>query len=432
MDTKAGYGRDQSASAFGSEVLDVQPPRIGPLRERKELVQRDELPLPGMDHLNGFNKMMSTESIKDALFLKVGMPDITDREEQAVLDVMRSGWLGTGPVTKRFEEEFKEVLAYSYPVKNAVAVNSCTMGLILALRCEGIGVHDEVITTPLTFAATVNAILAVGATPVFADVDESGCIDPVKIERAISPLTKAIIPVHLHGSPANMGEIMTIALQRGIKVIEDAAHAFGGEINNVPLGTIGHYGVFSFYPTKNITTGDGGMVICDDPRKADYIRTMASQGLSSGAWSRYGSGPIKNYEVQTEGYKGLMTDLNAAIGLVQLERWPEMREKRARIFDVYEEAFGKKIKGHSHHIYAIRVPWRHEFRKNLHNERIGTGIHYKALHTEPAFEVYAKGYKFPNAEQFGEETVSLPLSSTMSIEDAVRVVDIVQKYKGEK
>ena len=357
-------------------------------------------------------------------FLLVAKPDITQAEENAALEVIRSGWLGNGPVAKTFEYEFVNSLGVS---THAMAVNSCTMGLILALRCEGIGIHDEVITTPLTFAATVNAILAVGATPVFVDVDEKGCIDVERIERAITPLTKAIIPIHLHGAPCNMGEIMTIAINRGLKVIEDAAHAYGGYSGGKPLGTIGHYGVFSFYPTKNIASADGGMVLVNDPVKAEFIRTMASQGLNADAWERYGSGPIRDYRVECEGFKGLMTDLNASIALAQLRRWPYLKARRSLLFGMYEEAFGRKANGHSKHIYAINVPTRHVLRHKLHEKGIGTGIHYNALHTEPAFEVYAKGYKFPNAESFGKQTLSLPLSSTMTVEDAQRVIEEVKR-----
>ncbi len=271
---------------------------------------------------------------KDSKFLVVGKPDITELEEKALLEVLRSGWLGNGPVSRQFEDAFKKELTRDYPVRHAIAVNSCTSGIILALKAEKIGPGDEVITTPLTFAATVNAILTVGATPVFVDVEETGCIDPKKILKAITPQTKAVIPVHLHGHPCKMGEIMMMAVDKGLKVIEDAAHAFGGEINNIPLGTIGHYGVFSFYPTKNITTGDGGMVIVNDGTKADEIRTIASQGLNADAWMRYGSGPIKDYKVELEGTKGLMNDLNAAIGLAQLERWPHLKSARNLIFEM--------------------------------------------------------------------------------------------------
>lgn len=468
----------------------------------------------------------------------VGKPDLGIREQLAVIDVMKSGWVGNGLIAKKFEREFCEALTDLYPVNNAVAVSSCTMGIMLALRSEGIGRHDEVITTPLTFAATVNAILATGAKPVFVDVDETGCIDPQQIEKAITPQTKAIIPVHLHGMPCGMGEIMRIALEHGLTVIEDAAHAFGGYFNSVPrgiitkgigneennwlqvweaeeiakseilsrvsqgslqklaevasknrgteaarqlpkiyeslraageahevamlalreyleptspsrlqqaigdnlalptmshgsssglaLGTIGHYGIFSFYPTKNITCGEGGMVIVNDKVKADYIRTMASQGLSAGAWDRYGSGPVKNYEVETEGYKGLMPDLNAAIGRVQLERWPELKEKRNQIWQIYEEAFGEKGPGHSQHIYSLRVQDRDTFRRKLYEKGIGTGIHYKSLSLEPAFKVYSKG-NLARAELLGDETVSLPLSTTMTPKDALIVVDAVNE-----
>lgn len=358
--------------------------------------------------------------IETRKFIAFNQPDISELEIEAVSDVMRSGWLGNGVKAQEFEGLF------SRNGEHSVAVNSCTMGLYLALKAEGITQWDQVITTPLTFGATANAILAAGASPRFLDVDENGLIDVTKIEKVIQYNTKAIIPVHLHGAQCDMDSIMEIARKHNLVVIEDAAHFFGGpEIK-------GDYGVYSFYPTKNITTGDGGMVVTKSRTKAQQIRTMAAQGLSADAWLRYGSGPVKEYSVISQGFKGSMNDISAAIGITQFKRWDEIKEKRESVWNIYESAFGKKQSNHSHHIYSIQVPQRNEFRSKLQERGIGTGVHYKPLHLEPAYKqlCYEKN-DFQIAEKIGSETLSLPLSSKMSVEDANFVVDAVEEIKGE-
>lgn len=353
-------------------------------------------------------------------FIAFNQPDISGAEITAVAEVMRSGWLGNGVKALQFEQEFAKEGEY------CVAVNSCTMGLTLALKAAGISQWDQVITTPLTFGATANAILAAGGAPRFVDVDSHGLIDVTKIEKAIRPNTKAIVPVHLHGAQCDMASIMQIAHKHKLVVIEDAAHSFGGP------SIVGDYGVYSFYPTKNITTGDGGMVVTKVRWQADKIRLMAAQGLSADAWMRYGSGPVKEYSIVSEGFKGSMNDIAAAIGIVQMKRWEHISNKRDLVWNVYEEAFGKKQKSHSHHIYSIQVNRRDEFRTKLHERGIGSGVHYKPLHLEPAYTFlhYQPG-DFPNAEKIGSESLSLPLSSKMSVEDAHRVVSAVNEIKGE-
>lgn len=345
-------------------------------------------------------------------FLVFGKPDVGTEESFAICRVLKSGWLGYGAVAKQFERRFAEFLG----VEHCVAVNSCTMGLILALKAAGIRRGDKVLVPTLTFCATLNAVLEVGATPVLYDQDAD-----LRHEKG----AKAIVPVHLWGEKAVFHGVDP----EGTKVIEDCAHAFGGSFLGRSLGTFGDFAVFSFYPTKNITTGDGGMVVCKDQESEDLVRMLASQGLSKGAWNRYSDAPAEEYQVVHPGYKGLMTDISASMGLVQLQRWPEMKERRDKVFRVYEHYFGMKAEGHSQHIYEIRVKNRGKLRKKLYQEGIGTGIHYNPLHLEPAYQFL--GYRqgdFPKAEKIGRETLSLPVSSTMGIFDALKVVEAVKKY----
>lgn len=357
---------------------------------------------------------MSVDTAIKKQFLTFGKPDIGEAEEKAVCDVLSSGWLGYGSVSKRFEKEFGEAIG----AKHVVAVSSCTVGLILSLKAAGIKAGDKVLAPTLTFCATLNAVLAVGAEPVL--FDHSGYVPR---HEGI----KAIIHVHLWGDSSKFASELD-----GIKAIEDCAHAFGGSVGGQSLGTFGDFGVFSLYPTKNITAGDGGMVVCKTEEDAEKVRTMASQGLSKGAWSRYSDAPNDDYKVVSVGFKGIANDVASSIGLAQLRRWPEIKEKRAAIFRMYEDAFGKKADGHSQHIYEIRVKNRPMVRKKLYQEGIGTGVHYNPLHLEPAYQFlgYKKG-DFPIAEKIGAETLSLPLSSTMRQDDVTRVIEAVNKIKGE-
>ncbi len=353
-------------------------------------------------------QMSRTKSLKS--FIVFGKPDIGPEEEQAVLEVMRSGWIGTGKVARQFEEEFVKHMGGGY----AVSVSSCSIGLVIALKSVGICHGDNVLTTPLTFCATVNSIIQAGATPIFCDVDKDGLLDSFMMAGYVKSV-EAVLPVNYLGKPSKIGKF-------SIPVIEDAAHSFGG---NSGYGDIS---VFSFYATKNITSGEGGMIWTKDKDLADKCRLLSNHGQSNGAWSRYNSGPIENYKVIHPGYKANMPDILAAIGLAQLKRWPELRTKREVIWRIYAEAFGDKGLYHSHHLYTIRVKERAKFREELYNRGIGTGIHYEALHLQPAYTYlgYKKG-DFPVAEKIGAETLSLPLSATMTEEDGLRVVEEVKK-----
>lgn len=351
-------------------------------------------------------------------FIVFNAPDLGEEEMSAVMDVIRSGWIGTGKVSRQFEEEFADFMGGGY----AVAVSSCTMGLQLALKGIGMGFNSKVVTTPMTFAATVNAILSSGARPVFVDIDRNGCMNMDQANLKTDFMTKAVLPVHFSGSPCDLSK-----LKGDVRIVEDCAHAFGSTFSYS-----GDIKVFSFYPNKNITCGEGGMVLCKDKAIADEIRILASQGLSQGAWARFGDGPVKKYAVEKVGLKGNLPDILAAVGLVQLRRWPEMRSKRLKVFNIYEKAFGKMPVGHSTHFYPFRTEYRDQVRQILHNKGIGTGIHYQPLHLEPAYQFlgHKKG-DFPMAEGWGEQELSLPVSATMTEEDALRVVDAVQKTQGE-
>ena len=367
---------------------------------------------------------MSATQIKNKPFLVFGKPAISEEEICAVTNVLRSGWIGTGGVCKQLEEEFVEYMGGGY----AVAVSSATIGLTIALKASGICHGDNVLTSPLTFAATVNAILMAGANVVFGDVDKSGCLNPCSITRNID----AVIPVNYTGASANLKRIQALADPQSIPVIQDAAHSFGGTYLGQKQGWVGDLSVFSFYATKNITSVEGGMIFTKSKALAERCRVLSQQGQSSGAYGRYTAGPIAPYQVLIPGVKGNLPDVLAAIALVQLRRWTELMKKRKKIWDIYEMAFGKKEDGHSQHLYTLRIKNRDTLRERLYERGIGTGIHYTALHLEPAFTFL--GYKrgdFPMAEMIGQTTVSLPISATMTAHDAKYVVDAVNECKGD-
>lgn len=379
----------------------------------------------------------SSEDLKSSEppFLTFGKPDITKAEIDAVIRVMESRWLSTGPIVSEFEKEFEKYMGCGY----AVALASCTDALRLSLMVASVGCGSEVITTPLTFAATANAIMSVDAKPVFVDVTPSGHMDPYQIEHKITNRTKAIIPVHYTGAACDMKEISEIATRHNLVVIEDAAHAFDGwyvgpMVDGKPgirqrIGSISPFTCFSFYVTKNITCVEGGMVICRNKDLAERIKTVSMQGLSAGAWRRYGSGPVIDYEVTYAGQKANLSDLHAAVGLAQLRRWPEMKERRESIWRIYEDAFGLKEPGHAKHLFTIKHARRDALRVHLHEKGIGSGIHFKALHLEPGYAFMRhKVGDFPRAEKIGDSTVSLPLSSTMTENDAKRVVEAVKEF----
>jgi dTDP-4-amino-4,6-dideoxygalactose transaminase len=379
---------------------------------------------------------------KDLLIF--GEPFICEQEIMEVVDTLRSGWLSTGPRTKEFEEEFKEYIGCKY----AIALNSCTAGLNLALNVIGVKNGDEIITTPLTHVSVANAIVNHNAKPIFVDVDKNTQnIDPSLIEKKITSKTKAIIPVHLGGRPCAMNEIMEIAERNGLIVIEDAAHAIEAKYYNKKIGSIGDMTVFSFYATKNLTTGEGGMLTTNKKEWADKIKLLRFHGMTRTAFEKYKTGS-KLYDVVLPGYSYNMTDIQAAIGLHQLRRLEENLKIREKYFHMYNEAF-KNIKEiitpkeegkirHARHLYSIIIKTqflkinRDKFTEALQAENISAGIHFPVIHL---MSYYRKkfGYKrgdFPNAEYISERTISLPLSAKLTEKDVNDVIKAVKKIIG--
>lgn len=381
-------------------------------------------------------------------YLVFGSPLIEEEEIQEVVETLRSGWIGTGPKVAKFEEMFKKHVGS----KHAVALNSCTAGLHLSMLVLGVGPGDGVITTPMTFAATANSIIHCGGRPIFVDVNpETMNIEPSEIERYITDncdyekgvlrdrksgcRIKAILPVHLAGRPCDMDSIAGIAKKYGLYVIEDAAHATESVYKGRKIGTIGDLAAFSFYVTKNVVTGEGGMVTTDNEEWADKIKIYGLHGMSKGAWKRFSDAGYKHYQVVYPGYKYNMMDIQAALGIHQLGRV----EGNLKIREAFWAEYDRLLEGlplktpappepdtrHARHLYTVLIDInkteisRDDVMERLHEKKIGTGIHYIALHLHPYYQ-QTYGYKrgdFPAAEYISDRTLSLPLSPKLSMED---------------
>jgi dTDP-4-amino-4,6-dideoxygalactose transaminase len=370
-------------------------------------------------------------------FLVFGQPDIHEEEIAEVVDTLRSGWLGTGPKTKRFEAMFAEYVG----ARHAIGVNSCTAALHLALLARGIGPGDEVITTPMTFAATVNVILHVGARPVFVDVDATTMnLEPATVSRAITPRTRAILMVHMAGRPCDLHGFVDLATRHGIALLDDAAHAVEARWDSTPVGSVGDASAFSFYVTKNVVTGEGGMLTTSDDATADDIRVRSLHGLSRDAWKRYTSSGFKPYDVVLPGWKYNMTDMQAALGIHQLARVEDNLRRREEIWRRYDEAFrGHPLlttpapfdRGrHARHLYTPLVDIdaaptdRDGLIDRLQRLNIGTGVHFVAVHHHSYYRA-ALGVgpgDFPAADWISDRTLSLPLSSRLTDEDVEDVI----------
>ncbi|MEO8654122.1 MAG: DegT/DnrJ/EryC1/StrS family aminotransferase [Ramlibacter sp.] len=375
-------------------------------------------------------------------FLVFGAPAIEDAEIQEVLSTMRSGWLGTGPKTARFEAD----MARYKQSPHAVALNSCTAALHLSLLASGVGPGDEVITTPLTFCATVNAIIHTGATPVLADIDPvTYNIDPAAVERAISPRTKVLMPVHFAGRPCNMDALCELADRFDLTLIEDCAHAIETLYRGRHAGTFGDFGCLSFYVTKNIVTGEGGMVLTRKESDAARIKVLGLHGMSKDAWKRFADDGYKHYQVIEAGFKYNMMDLQAAIGLHQLQRIEAYWLRRQQIWERYNEVFAdlplelpaapEPETRHAFHLYTVLIDeartgiTRDAFLDKMTKHHIGVGVHYLSVPEHPYYQTRFgwRPEQWPHAMRFGRQTVSLPISPRLTDGDVADVIEAVRR-----
>jgi dTDP-4-amino-4,6-dideoxygalactose transaminase len=377
-------------------------------------------------------------------FLPVALPWVDEKETTEILDTISSGWLTTGPKTKRFEEEFAQYVGSKF----AVAVNSCTAALHIALASIGISSDDEVIISDLTFACNANIVIQLGGRPVLVDVSrDTQLIDVTQIESRITSRTKAIMPVHFAGYPAQMDEIHEIAKKYGIPVIEDAAHASGtfykGKIIGSLPGTLAT--AFSFYAIKNMTTGEGGMLTTNDPDIAEKARKYSLHGMSKDAWKRYSSAGSWYYEIVLPGYKYNMTDIQASFGIHQLRKLKGFNERRREICNRYDQAFiqlpqvtvpiDSQFHYHSRHLYPLRLDIdslsidRGKFIEELKNRNIGSTVHYVPIHMHPYYRDLYKysSEDYPNAKWIFERTVTLPLFPKMTDKDVDDVINAVKE-----
>lgn len=384
----------------------------------------------------------------DQSFIPFHRPSIGEEEIREVEATLRSGWLTTGPRTAQFEEEFANYVN----ARCAIAVNSATAGLHVALAALGIGEGDEVITTPLTFCSTLHTILHVGAKPVLADVGPDGNIDPEEIAQAITPRTRAIVPVHLAGLPCDMRAIWGLARQHGLFVIEDAAHAAGAEYGGVRIGASAANSsrhasdavVFSFYATKNLTTGEGGMVTTGNQQLANTMRMLTLHGMSRDAWNRYTEKGSWYYEVVAHGFKYNLSDLQSAIGIHQLRKLESFVETRKRYIGIYNRILGVLPEAevprdpagsrHAWHLYMLRLNLdrlridRYEFIEDLRRLGIGASVHFIPIPRHPFFAKMSLGERpCRRALELYPRLVSLPLYPAMTEEQVVYVANSVKE-----
>lgn len=354
--------------------------------------------------------------------IPISKPSITDAEKSAVMEVLDSGMLAMGPRTAQFEKAFAE----AFNVKHAIAVTSGTTALHVALLANGVGPGDEVITTPFTFAATINSILFVGATPVFVDIDEETFnMDPALVEERITPRTKALLPIHLYGYVCDMDRLQAIAEKHNLRIIEDACQAVGATYKDKYAGSFGT-GTFSFYATKNLMSGEGGMITTNDDEVAELCRMIRSHGMK------------RRYYHEMLGYNYRMTDIQAAIGLVQLERLPEFTEKRRQNAEYFNSKIESVItptikEGYCHvwHQYTVRINHgrdRDAAVEQLTAAGIGTGIYYPIpAHHQPHVKDIVGEVSLPVSERLAKEVISLPVHPQLTQEDLNTIVAEVNK-----
>lgn len=368
------------------------------------------------------------------------IPEITRQDKDAVSESLNSQWLTGGEKTVEFEKKFAEYVG----VKYAVAVGNCTEALHLAMRAIGVKEGDEVIVPTLTFAATANASIFCGASPVFADIDENTmCLSPESVEANITEKTKAVVPVHYAGQSCDMYEILRLAMRYRLRVVEDCAHSLGATYENFQTGSLSDCGCFSMYPTKPITCGEGGMVTTNNKKLADYVRLMRSHCMSKDALERSKSSSWE-YDIVGLGYNYRMTEMQASLGISQLSRVDEMNGKRAKIAEFYTERLDKaggiiipkvaECRSTSNHLYVIRIVEeefgmnRNELFKSLAESGIECGIHYKPLHLMPFYqrEFGTKQGDCLVAEKIYQQILSLPIYPKLEEEQMEHVVENIE------
>jgi len=370
-------------------------------------------------------------------YLVFGAPSFGAEEHAALAACLDSGWVGSGPRVAELEERFRRYVG----APHAVAVNSCTAALHLALLGLRLEPGSEVITTPMTFCATANVIVHAGLVPVFADCRRDTLnIDPAEIERRVGPRTRAILPVHFAGRPCEMDAIGRIAAAHDLRVVEDCAHAIEAAVGERHCGSFGDLACYSFYVTKNMTTVEGGMLTTRSQEMATRLKTLALHGMSADAWRRYSDEGYVHYQVEEPGFKYNLTDLAASIGLVQLERLEGWWQRRRALWDYYLRELDELPLilpaplspgvRHALHLFTCLVDDRRtrvrrdDVLRGLHELRIGSGVHYTALHLHPYYQ-RTFGHRrgdYPNAEWIGDRIFSIPLSAAVRDEDAADVV----------
>lgn len=378
-------------------------------------------------------------------FLIFGSPSLGEEEIAEVEATLRSGWIGTGPRVAEFERAFADYIG----AEHAVATNSCTAALHVAMLAAGLSPGDEVITTPMTFAATANAIVHSGAKVVFADCDPLTMnIDPAAVRAAVTPRTRAILPVHFAGRPCDMTELGAIVKQNDLRLIEDCAHSIETLVDGKHAGTFGDAGCFSFYVTKNVVTGEGGMLVTDDAELAARAKILSLHGMDRDAWHRFGDAGYKHYSVVTAGFKYNMMDIQAALGLHQLARVEQSLSRRDQVWEMYDDAFSdlpcvlpptpEPGSRHARHLYTLLVDvdtlgkQRDAVIDTLTELNIGVGVHYIGLHLHPYYQelLSLDPGQFPNATYISERTLSLPLSPKLTDEDIEDVIHAVRHAFG--
>lgn len=381
-------------------------------------------------------------------YINFSLPYIGKDEINEIVNTLKSGWLTAGPKTNLFENNFKQYVR----AKHAIAISSCTAGLHLALLAVGIKNGDEVITTPYTFASTILSIIEVGAKPIFVDIREDTLnLNEKHIEEKITKKTKAILPVHFGGVPCEMDTILKLSSKYNLSIIEDAAHALGSEYQGIKIGNLGDITAFSFYATKNLTTGEGGMVTTNNDQYAQKIRTLSLHGISRDSYKRYSRGGNWYYEVLEKGYKYNFTDIQASIGIHQLKKLEKMNARRTDIAGQYYSYFKdvdelifsplpNNIKN-SWHLYCIHLNLknikgdRNDIIEQLKRRNIGTSVHFIPINYHPYFKrtLDIGESSFPIATKIFNRIISLPIYPSLKDKDvkyiANSVLDIIEKNR---